>query len=1394
MVHKKIPVRFLIILLLLYSSILHAQNRQIWLKHEFPYLTAEGTLWIGTPKGLYQYHDEEDTWAVYGEHNGLPSNDIKILLWDGEFLWVATSKGIASGDIKLNKWLTYTVENGLPSNTVYTIAHQEDYIWIGTDNGAARFDKLIQEWEMFDVDGGLPDAAVHDIAVDGDLVYMATGKGLAEYNTRFEKWRYFGQNEGIISEVIQSIYATTDFLWLFTDKGITRFNKKLHTSISYSDDPRLFYPMINDFAIDGEKLWLATQDGIVIYDPDNNLWRNYQEEMNLPGRFVKAFSFTQENRWFITDNGIVSYDETGRSWQRYDRTRGLSSENYEIVTEFQGRVFLINDSTIDYLKSSENRWYVYTLKESADLNRSSSSFLSLDRTKGSFIQINPDTRFSISGSRFTYRHQRSYTYNAGDDETDISSESIKRSDLKAQLTLPEGRTVNGFYNDTDFSQILYGIRYRGNAKDLVQEANWGDVRHEQGRNNLVPSVGIFGVSTRLETGKKTERFKRSLVSARAVSGEKTTGFETDFFTGNFESSGVTLSDIDYIKNRYFDFANDPEIKIIDENSVTVYVDDNNCDTNTVNTLLNLTVAGISGDYDRFTPYIHYTINFKAGEIRFLEPLSDESTIAIKGSSQGIPFERIIQKPGEVENVMVNRYFIGGYEIVPHTFNLEIFDKSGSRYTLHEFGLDENNDGRVDPEKIDYKEGILSFPEKKPFPISVYDPVDPLSHYIFRISFQTEITIFNLSHNHLIRGSETCIIDGDILTGGEDYVLDYTSGTLLIIKEGIVAEDSEIEVQYDYYRDSDEQFQIVGAGISPSDNLQMEINYFGFDQDVSYDNPGKYSGIDYFGEFRWQAHDVDFKVKPEAARTQGEGREGNSLHIRTDASAQKFRVFSEYEQYDREFEPLFEKKFRLGTLQDRTSFGGTIYPVDFLDITGNWNRRRSPSSETEPESIEEDRNGKILFRKLSYPALSLSLRNRTQDTGGYNSEKDTFKGDFEYQIPSGLLNKVKLKSLRVYGVWRRSRENIENFEVSSPESDDKKIYDNRYIRFDFAPVNLVRINSYYREKTVRSQNDSDYITDRLLDLRQKLFFDVTVDRIKGLNMNVRSEGEITENYPASTVTLRNRTLYNHLQSNFRFFPGQWIALLNPFTFEFNYQPTWRGYYGNIENRLNWSEKFLSIHQDESGISSEQNDLYQFRGEWRPTASLLFYLGYDIYDIESRTYDSTLLTDLNRINHKVEYRPTMYSLITFQYLYDSEEKRRYSTTSRNNPMIWLENRWNENLQTKINLSYRNEEKHIGNIRENTTSYSPLAGLTYRIFRNGTGASKAEIRNDLSAAIFRSDKLLTGGDYNSYSNAFAIDYFPVSVLIVRFKTVLSYKDQLNFHSDTFSTRFEMRLTAQF
>jgi len=129
-----------------------------------------------------------------------------------------------------------------------------------------------------------------------------------------------------------------------------------------------------------------------------------------------------------------------------------------------------------------------------------------------------------------------------------------------------------------------------------------------------------------------------------------------------------------------------------------------------------------------------------------------------------------------------------------------------------------------------------------------------------------------------------------------------------------------------------------------------------------------------------------------------------------------------------------------------------------------------------------------------------------------------------------------------------------------------------------------------------------------------------------------------------------------------------------------------------------------------------------------------------------------------------------------------------------MIWYENRWNDRLQTKLNVTFWQEEKTTGFIRDKVYYISPLLGVVLRFRKGGNGRIWGELRNDLTFTHYNSSTSTLKESYNSYSNAFAFDYYPISVLILRTRLVTTYKDYLVPGEDGLNTTFEFRLTAQF
>ena len=1373
---------------------LFSESPKTWLKYKYPFVTAENALWIGTPQGLYQYHYEEDSWAIYGSHNGLPSNDIQILRWDDEYLWIATPGGLAYGDIKLNKWIVYDTSNGLPSNTIHSIAFQEDYVWIATDKGAARYDKLIQEWELFSSEDGLPSPIVYDIAVEGDYVYFATDSGLTEYEINFEKWRYYGKKEGIASDTIRFIYQTTDFLWLFTDKGPSRFNKKLHLSQSF-EDSRLYHNQIRDLIISGETFWLATDSGLLTYDPANNLWRPFLEASSLPDPVVKTLTMSQDRSWFVTEGGVTVQDQKTKSWRRWNLTHGLSSEDYDTVLEFLGRIFLVNDNSIDYYKSNENHWTIYPLRDIGSTVVHDGLSYSLDREQGSHIRFSEDVKLSLSGSRFTFRHLGSLEYDLFSENQTSTFENAQKGDWKAQFSLPRGRTVNGFYNNTDFSQTLYGVRYKGIKGDIVQEVNWGDVRHEQGKQGIIQSIGIFGGSARLEAGPKTERYKRSRFSAKGISGEKTSGFETEFFTGNFKHGASTVLDNQYIRNTFYTFE-----RLIDspgyefQDTYQFFRDDRNPFNNTRNTFEDTIGSHRIVFFDKLESVLDYQIDIKAGILQLNQGIQDTAILYMRiNSPESSKTLSGLQDPGYHDHSLSNRYHVGGRQIVPHTFQMEITDLFGTSLSLADFGIDRDRNGQVDPDWIDYENGILHFPDRYPFPDRVYSKEKPDTNFVMTFRFESEINILNLRQRHLIRGSEQVTIDGELLTAGEDYVLDYTSGTLLIIKEGILAEDSEIEITYEYYRDSDEQFQMAGLSYGPSDHVLIEANVFAFDPENAREGDVGVTGVQSFSEFKWKLKGLDLKVTPEFARSTHGENSGNSANIRLDMSSARLRLFTQVEKYEATFTPLYEKKFKLGKLNERLMAGMTVYPLSFVDISTLYKNQKAQLNPDGSFPTEETITGKILFSKRRLPAISVTGRQQSFEQTKEQVTKQSVKGNFEYQIPADILKSLSLNSVRVYGVWRRSWEDRQDEQLWETGLHNR--YDNQYLRMDFSPADLVQINAYYRGRSQHSDEGLQHLEKRLRSRRQKYFLDATVDRLTGLNMNLRYQNEMLSFYPAGDISRINMTVVRTLQTSLRLFPGRWFAFMQPFTFEINLQPTWRGSMRNRTETLS-PASVLGFSEISGPVAAlDAGRMTQLRGEWRPTASFLFYSSIDFFENRTTRSNSELLTDTRRMNHRAEIRPGMHTLITVQYQSSREEKGSISTWKRDNPMLWFENRWGEKFFTRLNLTWWREVRIIGHIEEKTSSLAPLLGMTYRIPQKGSaGGTKAEIRNDFSFSAYRSRKATRNIEDNTFTNTFAIDFYPASIFILRLRWTAGYRNDLLYERDIFSNLWEARLTAQF
>jgi ligand-binding sensor domain-containing protein len=100
-----------------------------------------GAVWAGTWGGGLSHFDGEN-WTVYTVDDGLPGNHVFMLHEDAEgTLWIGTNKGLARRDESGFK--TFTTSDGLYSNRVFAMTTSDDGSrWIGSFGGVARITSL----------------------------------------------------------------------------------------------------------------------------------------------------------------------------------------------------------------------------------------------------------------------------------------------------------------------------------------------------------------------------------------------------------------------------------------------------------------------------------------------------------------------------------------------------------------------------------------------------------------------------------------------------------------------------------------------------------------------------------------------------------------------------------------------------------------------------------------------------------------------------------------------------------------------------------------------------------------------------------------------------------------------------------------------------------------------------------------------------------------------------------------------------------------------------------------------------------------------------------------------------------------------------------------------------
>jgi len=332
----------------------------------------------------------------------------------------------------------------------------------------------------------------------------------------------------------------------------------------------------------------------------------------------------------------------------------------------------------------------------------------------------------------------------------------------------------GNFGSLDNKQQRIAVWYEGNEDNIIKRAAFGDITLE------LPNARFLQVNRNL--------FGAQLVAE--LGGVRATAFgsRTKGLRGKWRSQGQSrragsgigrpIPDTGFLKERYYaiQFGEDELLHDaflpIKQGSEQIFIDDGDGTNN---------VAGQTtavGYFNRQFAGEDYAIDYITGRIEFLRPVSSRVTIVVAyeylgagGGVVGNPADvfadengdGIIDEEGEERGYVTikgssfrgtelrNVYALGNRNISPTDFELSIWKNGKQVYEggpgtipyVQIFGLDQDGDGRVDLDFVDFERGLIIFPDARPFALD--EPSHSYAHLADELA-NPAIYADNLSSN------------------------------------------------------------------------------------------------------------------------------------------------------------------------------------------------------------------------------------------------------------------------------------------------------------------------------------------------------------------------------------------------------------------------------------------------------------------------------------------------------------------------------------------------------------------------------------------------------------------------------------------------------------------------
>ena len=208
--------------------------------------SADGSLLVGTEKGINIYVPEKDILTPYAPARTINEQNIRTMTEEDSLLWVGTSVGLFRLDRTTGGISCYNTRNsGLAHDIVRAIYTDDDYLFVGTFDGVSRLNKRTGQWSSVNLKMDRIRLPLNNLVLsmqlspaDPDVLLIGTQTGFCELEkttlryTLHEKAR----NRQMVNNTVKTMCVVGSEVWLGSEEGLMIFDKGAFTSYGY--DPK----------------------------------------------------------------------------------------------------------------------------------------------------------------------------------------------------------------------------------------------------------------------------------------------------------------------------------------------------------------------------------------------------------------------------------------------------------------------------------------------------------------------------------------------------------------------------------------------------------------------------------------------------------------------------------------------------------------------------------------------------------------------------------------------------------------------------------------------------------------------------------------------------------------------------------------------------------------------------------------------------------------------------------------------------------------------------------------------------------------------------------------------------------------------------------------------------